>query len=173
MTINGEGGEEVSHLLSMVARVDMSRWNKDYDIDYTQLAKAQRQNPTPAEKLMWERLRNRRLGGFKFRRQHVVRGRIADFFCREAQLIVEIDGSVHSQQEQRVKDVDRDIEFRIVGYSVVRLSNDEVLNQTEAACQKVLDAVYDSLHKQLDDSSQQPFPLLEMERDAPKGQGEV
>jgi type I restriction enzyme R subunit len=59
-----------------------------------------RQLQTRAEELLWQLLRNRQLLGFKFRRQHQFGDYVADFYCREAQLVIECDGSVHDPNEQ-------------------------------------------------------------------------
>jgi very-short-patch-repair endonuclease len=59
-----------------------------------------RKNPTVAEALMWEQLRNKRLGGYKFRRQHPIAGYVLDFFCFEIKLGIELDGAVHINSEQ-------------------------------------------------------------------------
>src|SRR5262244_504695 len=64
------------------------------------LARNLRAKQTPAESLIWQLLRNRRLLGFKFRRQHQFGDYIADFYCREAQLLIECDGSIHGPNEQ-------------------------------------------------------------------------
>jgi very-short-patch-repair endonuclease len=57
-----------------------------------------RREDTPAEAMLWSRLRNRQLNGLKFRRQHPIGRFIVDFCCAEQSLILEIDGSVHDQQ---------------------------------------------------------------------------
>ena len=72
------------------------------------LARELRKNETSAEALLWKLLRNRQLLGFKFRRQHQFGDYVADFYCREAQLVIECDGSVHDQNEQWHHDQDRD-----------------------------------------------------------------
>jgi len=59
------------------------------------LARELREKHTPSEALLWQLLRNRRLFGFKFRRQHQFGDYIADFYCHEARLVIECDGSVH------------------------------------------------------------------------------
>ena len=58
----------------------------------TELARELRAKRTPAEDFLWQLLRNRQLQGFKFRRQHQFGGYVADFYCREACLVVECDG---------------------------------------------------------------------------------
>ena len=63
------------------------------------LARELRKSQTAAEDLLWQLLRGRQLLGFKFRRQHQFGDYIADFFCREAGLVIECDGDVHDENE--------------------------------------------------------------------------
>ena len=56
------------------------------------LAKKLRRKMTPYEKALWQRLRTHKIAGFKFRRQHPIKFYIADFYCHEARLVVEVDG---------------------------------------------------------------------------------
>jgi very-short-patch-repair endonuclease len=64
-------------------------------------AKELRQTQTPAEEILWECLRDRRLHNAKFRRQHNIDRFIADFYCHQAQLVIELDGEVHSTSQER------------------------------------------------------------------------
>src|SRR5579864_70275 len=66
-----------------------------------------RANATDAEKRLWRMVRNRRLGGFKFRRQAPMGGYVLDFYCHEGKLVVEADGGQHSEPEQAAKDLAR------------------------------------------------------------------
>jgi very-short-patch-repair endonuclease len=66
-----------------------------------QAAKDLRKDMTPAEKILWQRLAERQPGGFKFRRQHPLGRFIADFYCAEARLVVEIDGGIHNAQSEQ------------------------------------------------------------------------
>lgn len=100
-----------------------------------------RTNPTRAESLLWSLFRNRRLGGYKIRRQHVIHGKIVDFFCRDALLIIEVDGDVHGTPEMLPSDAQRDAEFESIGYYTLRIRNDEVLSNTAAVCKRVLDCI--------------------------------
>ena len=77
------------------------RGNPDY---LTSFARTIRKNPTYSEKMMWRALRNRKQLGLKFRREHPVSGYIADFFCFEHKLIVEIDGDVHLEEKKKNND---------------------------------------------------------------------
>ncbi|MFN3878277.1 MAG: endonuclease domain-containing protein [Brevundimonas sp.] len=78
---------------------------------------------TGAEAILWSMLRNRQLGGLKFRRQAPVAGAIADFACHEIRLIVELDGGVHDLHEAR--DAARDARIEAAGYTVLRFRNAE------------------------------------------------
>ena len=71
------------------------------------LARELRNKQTPAEALLWQLLRNRQLCGFKFRRQHQFGDYIADFYCYDAQLVIECDGPVHQPNEQWHHDQNR------------------------------------------------------------------
>jgi very-short-patch-repair endonuclease len=95
----------------------------------TTLAKNLRHNQTDAEKLLWRHLRDRQLGGHKFRRQHEVGNFIVDFACPEKMLIVEIDGSQHIEHAER--DATRTAELVAMGYQVLRFWNNEVMESTE------------------------------------------
>jgi len=102
-----------------------------------------RQSQTKAEKIMWERLRNRQLLNFKFLRQHPIifqhfdkeRFFVADFYCAEKALIVEIDGGVH--RDQKEQDRYRDFLCRKLGFEVVRFTNSEVMNDLDSVLEKL------------------------------------
>ena len=111
----------------------------------TAFAKELRRNATPSEKIMWQRLRNRKLGGFKFYRQHVIANYIADFLCKDAMLVVEIDGEYHQDDAQLIRDQHRDAGLGLIGYRVLRITNSEVLINTDAVCSTILDAIYNSI----------------------------
>ena len=86
----------------------------------TRLSREMRQAPTDAEQRLWHFLRNRQLGGYKFRRQHPIDRYIADFICIDARLIVELDGSQHAEEEQQQQDEERTRFFESRGFRVVR-----------------------------------------------------
>jgi very-short-patch-repair endonuclease len=104
----------------------------------TTLTKARRLRAcmTDAEKFLWLQLRDRRLAGFKFRRQFPVGPFIADFGCWQAKPIVELDGGQHSGQvaydQQRTSFLEQQ------GYTVIRFWNDEVLRNWEGVRQVIL-----------------------------------
>ena len=95
------------------------------------LARELRKKQTSAEELLWELIRNRKLLGFKFRRQHQFGDYVADFYCHEAQLVIECDGPVHQGNEQWHHDQNRDAHMIGLGLRVLRFSNEQILNDTE------------------------------------------
>lgn len=99
-------------------------------------AKEMRHRPVVAEKLFWSRLRDRGLGGFKFRRQYPIGSYIADLVCLEAKLIVELDGPFHEGRAQY--DRKRDGFLRSEGYRVMRFKNAEL---SEADLSTILQAL--------------------------------
>jgi very-short-patch-repair endonuclease/formylglycine-generating enzyme required for sulfatase activity len=96
-----------------------------------QIARDLRQRQTDAEAILWEGLRDRRLGDLKFRRQHPVANTsyVADFFCYETRLIVELDGGIHNRQ--READALRQRDLEALGYRILRFPNDLVFNALE------------------------------------------
>jgi very-short-patch-repair endonuclease len=102
-------------------------------------ARAMRKSPTHAELLMWRELRKGQLGGYKFRRQHIIRTFIVDFYCPETKLVIEIDGSVHRNQVEY--DQIRENDLSEMGYEVLRFRNEEVVNEISL----VLEAVEEKL----------------------------
>ncbi len=80
-----------------------------------------RARETSAEDILWEQLRDRRLDGMKFRRQHPIGPFVVDFCCTERRLAVELDGGVHA--EQREQDSEREAILALAGYRVIRFPN--------------------------------------------------
>jgi adenine-specific DNA methylase len=105
------------------------------------LARELRQRATEAESLLWQALRNRQLEQAKFRRQHPIGRYICDFYCHEARLIIELDGSVHDEPEQAEYDRTREAELKAQGYTILRFRNQEVLENTEEVLGRIADAL--------------------------------
>jgi len=91
-----------------------------------QNAKTLRANLTPAEKLLWANLRDRNLGGYKFRRQHPIDRFIADFYCHEKRVVVELDGGIHLETDQMEYDENRTAALKRWDIEVIRFTNEEV-----------------------------------------------
>jgi len=100
-----------------------------------------RKNATSAESRLWHFLRNRQLGGYKFRRQHVFHGYILDFYCPEAKLAIELDGSGHLEEPQVEYDQVRTAALNGFGLRVLRFWNNEVFEQIET----VLGVIWEAL----------------------------
>jgi len=96
-----------------------------------------RRDMTEAERLVWDRLRNRQLSGFKFRRQVTIGPFVVDFLCPEAKLIVEIDGGQHSVD----KDAARSAYLEGQGYRIFRFWNHEVMSNLEGVLQAIANAL--------------------------------
>ncbi len=94
-------------------------------------AKLHRSEPTKEEEKVWELIRNRKIQDTKFRRQHIIDQFIADFVCLELNLIIEIDGLIHSLEDNLISDEARTIKLNELGFEVVRFTNDEVNNDIE------------------------------------------
>ena len=116
-------------------------------------ARALRKSMTDAERLLWRHLRNRELGGWKFRRQYPVGPFIVDFICSEKNVVIEVDGGQHAENEEL--DFQRSAYLNKMGYRVVRFWNNEVLQETEG----VLTAIFEILANDNQNSpSPQPSP---------------
>src|SRR5262249_1625261 len=103
----------------------------------TDLARDLRTNQTPAEDLLWQLLRDRQMMGFKFQRQHQCGEYGADFYCHEARLVIECDGSVHDSNEQWQHDQNRDAYMTSRGLRVLRFRNDQILQDTEEVLRQI------------------------------------
>ncbi|MCU0845245.1 MAG: DUF559 domain-containing protein [Spirochaetes bacterium] len=95
-----------------------------------ELARDLRKNPTPAERILWEELKEKKLEGFKFRRQHPIGRYILDFYCHEAKLVIEVDGKIHELYNNTEYDKLRTEELESHGLKVIRFNNEEVLNNS-------------------------------------------
>jgi very-short-patch-repair endonuclease len=102
-----------------------------------------RRHQTPAESKLWQELRNRKLDGWKFLRQHSIIYKyvnnnyfffIPDFYCSELKFVIELDGKIHDFQKER--DYNRDMILKEKGIKILRLKNDEI-NNIEAIKEKI------------------------------------
>ena len=102
---------------------------KLYNLPYLkETRKYLRENMTPAELVLWEILKDKKLCGRKFRRQHSIGHYIADFYCSSENLIIELDGQHHYTEEGKEKDAERDAHLALMDKNVLRFENKEVLN---------------------------------------------
>jgi very-short-patch-repair endonuclease len=101
-------------------------------------AKELRKNMTPAEKVLWEKLRHNRLDGLQFRRQQIISPYIVDFYCHTKALVVEVDGDIHDLQPEY--DAVRSSYLVAYGLRMLRVSNDEVMGKLSVVLEKIREA---------------------------------
>ena len=99
--------------------------------------KTLRKNQTETEAAIWRRLRNRQLGGYKFRRQHSFPPYVVDFVCIEKALIIELDGGQHASAVDADQRRTEFLEHK--GFRVVRFWNNEVLGNMEDVLERILE----------------------------------
>ncbi|HEX9386611.1 MAG TPA: endonuclease domain-containing protein [Anaerolineales bacterium] len=101
-------------------------------------AKKLRRAMTPAEKILWKELRTNKLNGLHFRRQQIIDGYFADFYCHQHALIVEVDGSIHEIQEEY--DAERDAHLIGRGFRILRFKNEDIFKNLPAVLKKIVEA---------------------------------
>ncbi len=110
--------------------------NYHYNNKLRNLAKANRKNPTKAEKKIWYYvLSKRQLMGYRFLRQRPIGNYIADFLCKELLLVIEVDGSTHEYKHE--EDVRKDETLRELGFEVLRFKDDEVMEGLNNVREKI------------------------------------
>ena len=110
-----------------------------YNSQLVARAKELRQNPTPAESKLWQNY----LKTFPLRvlRQRPINNFIVDFYCASLKLVIEVDGESHFTDEGLIKDAERTQILEGYGLKVMRFNNDEVMNEFEGVCQKILEQI--------------------------------
>ena len=101
-------------------------------------AKELRREMTREEKVLWKHLRTNKLNGLHFRRQQIVHGYFADFYCHQHELIVEVDGGIHEMQKEY--DADREAYLNALGFRIIRFTNDEINGNLKDVLQKIVEA---------------------------------
>lgn len=122
-----------------MAKLNITDFHLPYASDLVTRAKELRQNPTPAEKKLWQDC----LKTFPFRvlRQRPIDYFIADFYCAALKLVIEVDGASHFTREGKVRDAERTQVLESYGLTVLRFTNDEVINQFEGVCQQIWERI--------------------------------
>lgn len=113
------------------------------DPQLLEFVKSMRHTATDAENLMWKILRGKRFMNLKFRRQHVIKPYIVDFYCHEIGLVIELDGSQHGTDDAIEYDAERTKFLEALGLTVVRYWNHDVLGRTDV----VLEDLYNMCSK--------------------------
>ncbi|HEY1101742.1 MAG TPA: DUF559 domain-containing protein [Myxococcota bacterium] len=104
----------------------------------TAAARTLRRETTPPAQRLWERVRSRRLGGFRFRRQHAVDRFVLDFYCAEARLGIELDGQHHHGHAVSERDGERTSALLMHGIHVIRFDNDAIFDDEEGVLAAIL-----------------------------------
>jgi methylmalonyl-CoA mutase len=95
-----------------------------------------RKEPTMAETILWDKLRNKK-EGYKFRRQHIIGQFIADFVCLSKGLVIEVDGNYHQLPEMKFSDKERTRALKELGFDVLRFNNDEIIHDSENVLKQI------------------------------------
>jgi urocanate hydratase len=125
LPIQRRGEKEKGKFTYMTARPSMYKLIKEFK-------EQNANNPTQAEKMLWESLKNKQLDGFKFRRQHIIDEFIVDFVCLSQKLVIEVDGKYHNNQDVKEYDILRTELLNSLGFTVIRFSNDEIIGNHES-----------------------------------------
>lgn len=104
-------------------------------------ARILKKNMTFAEILLWEKLRNRRFQNLKFRRQHPISRFVADFYCHEKKLVLEVDGPIHLSIESQEYDENRSFEIEKLGIRILRFKNEEAEKNMEYVLGRISDLI--------------------------------
>jgi len=102
-----------------------------------QNARKLRKSETGAEKKMWAKLKGRRFMNLKFRRQHPILRYVADFYCVEHKVVIELDGGIHNKIEQKEHDKTRTSELEKLGVRVIRFTNKDILLNTNETLRQI------------------------------------
>ncbi len=100
-----------------------------------------RQNPTEAEEMLWERLRNNQIEGVHFRRQHPFHNYVPDFYANEVKLVIEIDGSIHEEKSVKFTDEERELNLKLHSLNILRYSNEEIYKYEDDVVQNIRERI--------------------------------
>ncbi|MBX2990112.1 MAG: endonuclease domain-containing protein [Bacteroidetes bacterium] len=120
-----------------------------------------RNNMTATERILWQQLKGRQLGGFKFRRQFSVGAFVLDFYCPELKLAIEVDGESHDGPEAQESDRDRQKYIEQFHIWFLRFRNEEVEGNVDAVVDKIHRAI--ERHSALQDADHPLAPSLHKE----------
>lgn len=114
--------------------IEYNTSNKDY-------ARYNRKNPTPAELKLWKEVLNKDQLGYRFLRQKLLSGFIADFYCSKLLLVIEVDGEIHNEQKEY--DEERSKVLNDLGIFVMRFSNEQVLNDIDWVREEIKKQIFE------------------------------
>ena len=108
-----------------------------------------RKSETPAERMLWKKLRGKQLDGYRFRQQHGFGPYVLDFYCPALRLCIELDGGIHDEEVTRQKDEDRTDFLRQNRIQVVRFKNEEVEQNIDNVLDRIRDFINTSINLEL------------------------
>ncbi|MDP8315022.1 MAG: DUF559 domain-containing protein [Candidatus Celaenobacter antarcticus] len=108
---------------------------RKYSRELFQVSKDLRKSQTEAEEIIWEKLKSKKLNGLKFRRQVPYDTFVLDFLYPSKKVILEIDGKIHLKT--KIRDQERDEYFIEKGYKILRIKNEEVLNNVAGVLKRI------------------------------------
>jgi very-short-patch-repair endonuclease len=122
-------GEIQRGVISLIMKKDITQHPIYFNTSIEVLGRARklRNHTTEVEKIIWKYLRRKQIDGYKFRRQHPIGKYIADFYCHEAKLVVEVDGKIHLTEKQKEHDEKRTKYLEELGIKIVRVTNEKVI----------------------------------------------
>ena len=100
-------------------------------------SKALKRSMTKAEKLLWHELRDSKLKGHKFRRQHPILKFIVDFYCHDLKLVIELDGEVHDEADVKERDEGREEMLKDLDLTIIRFKNDDVFGNIDLVLKEI------------------------------------
>jgi cyclase len=101
-----------------------------------QIAERLRRDMTEAERIIWERVCKNQLG-VRVRRQHPIWKFIADFYCHELKLVIELDGGIHLRAENKEYDISREVILKELGIEIIRFTNNQAINETDMVLEEI------------------------------------
>ena len=108
-----------------------------YNTTAKERGRALRKQGILGEVLLWEKLRRRQMRGYQFNRQKPLDKYIVDFYCRKLDLVIEVDGASHQEDQAHLEDMDRENALRVMGLSVLRFSEKEVRYQMPDVLERI------------------------------------
>jgi very-short-patch-repair endonuclease len=105
------------------------------------IARTLRKNMTDAERLLWSRVRRKQLKGHQFYTQKIIKNYVVDFYCPSGKMIVEVDGSQHSEIRQKESDKKRDAELSELGFMVLRFWSWKIMKNID----EIVDEIWNRL----------------------------
>ena len=113
--------------------------------DVFKKAKELRRYETEAEKRLWAKLCRNQMLGLQFRRQHPINRFIVDFYCVKVKLVIEVDGNIHELPENKVYDIGRSQILNDFGITVIRFTNNQLIDDIEGTIIKIKNKVHQLL----------------------------